>query len=76
LAKCAPTETVDAHHATDYRRCHIDGAFKDIYVDSLTEADVAKWFAALTDNAGPAREPLHGHPARSAEQGRSVGLPG
>jgi hypothetical protein len=39
--------------ATDYRRCHIDGAFKDIYVDSLTEADVAKWFAALTDNAGP-----------------------
>ena len=39
--------------ATDYRRSNIDGAFPDIYVDGLTEADVAKWFASLTDRAGP-----------------------
>lgn len=52
--KCAPTWKPSTRTtATDYRRCHIDGAFKDIYVDSLTEADVAKWFAALTDHAGP-----------------------
>ncbi len=38
---------------TEYRRCHIDGVFADTYVDSLTEAQVAKWFAALTDHAGP-----------------------
>jgi len=39
--------------ATDYRRRNIDGAFPDIYVDGLTQADVAKWFATLTDRAGP-----------------------
>jgi integrase len=50
---CASWKQSTRTTATDYRRCHIDGAFKDIYVDSLTEADVAKWFAALTDNAGP-----------------------
>lgn len=52
--KCAPSWKPSTRTtATDYRRCHIDGAFAEIYVDSLTEADVAKWFAALTDNAGP-----------------------
>jgi integrase len=52
--KCAPTWKASTRTtATDYRRCHIDGAFSDIYVDSLTEADVAKWFSALTDNSGP-----------------------
>lgn len=38
---------------TDYRRIHIDGAFADLHVDNISEADVAKWFAALTDRAGP-----------------------
>ena len=52
--KCAPTWKPSTRtNATDYRRCHIDGVFKDIYVDSLTVADVAKWFVALTDNSGP-----------------------
>ena len=52
--KCAPSWKPSTRTTTtDYRRCHIDGAFSDIYVDSLTEADVAKWFASVTDNAGP-----------------------
>jgi integrase len=52
--KCAPSWKQSTRTTTtDYRRSHIDGAFPDIYVDSLTEADVAKWFANLTDNAGP-----------------------
>jgi integrase len=39
--------------AAEYRRNSIDGAFPELHVDSLAEADVAKWFAALTDRAGP-----------------------
>jgi integrase len=53
-AKCSPAwKPSTIKTATDYRRCHIDGAFSDIYVDSLTEAEVSKWFAALTDGSGP-----------------------
>ncbi len=52
--KCSPSwKPSTVKTATDYRRCHIDGAFSDIYVDSLTEAEVSKWFAALTDGSGP-----------------------
>lgn len=52
--KCSPSwkpSTVET--ATGYRRCHIDGAFPEAFVDSLTEAEVIKWFVALTDNSGP-----------------------
>ena len=52
--KCSPSWKLSTvKTATDYRRGHIDGAFSDIYVDSLTEAEVSKWFAALTDRSGP-----------------------
>lgn len=52
--KCSPAwKQTTRTNSTEYRHNHIDGAFKDIYVDSLTEADVAKWFSALTDNSGP-----------------------
>ena len=52
--KCSPTwKPSTLKTTTEYRHCHIDGAFADTYVDSLTEAQVAKWFAALTDHAGP-----------------------
>jgi hypothetical protein len=52
--KCSPNwklSTVET--ATGYRRSHIDGAFPDAFVDSLTEAEVTKWFVALTDRSGP-----------------------
>ncbi len=52
--KCSPNwkpSTVET--ASGYRRCHIDGAFPDAFVDSLTEAEVTKWFVALTDRSGP-----------------------
>jgi len=39
--------------ATGYRRSHIDGAFPEAFVDSLTECEVTKWFVALTDKSGP-----------------------
>ena len=52
--KCAPTWKPSTQEtAGGYRRCHIDGAFPDAYVDSLSEAEVIKWFVALTDRSGP-----------------------
>lgn len=39
--------------ATGYPRSHIDGAFPEAFVDSLTEGEVTKWFVALTDKSGP-----------------------
>lgn len=36
-----------------YRKHYLDGAFPDTFVDSLDEAEVSKWFARLTDRAGP-----------------------
>ena len=52
--KCAPTWKPSTREtASGYRRCHIDGAFPDAYVDSLSEAEVIKWFVALTDSSGP-----------------------
>ena len=53
-AKCSTSwKPSTVKTATVYRRCHIDGAFPDAYVDSLTEAEVTKWFAALTNGSGP-----------------------
>jgi integrase len=52
--KCSPNWKPSTVKTTsDYRRCHIDGAFPDAFVDSLTEAEVAKWFVAVTDRSGP-----------------------
>lgn len=36
-----------------YRRNHLDGAFAGKFVDEIETADVARWFARITDNSGP-----------------------
>jgi integrase len=36
-----------------YRRAHLDHAFAGQHLDEITHADVQKWFAAVTDRAGP-----------------------
>lgn len=52
--KCSPAwKKTTQEAATGYRRCHIDGAFPEAFVDSLNEAEVTKWFVALTDRSGP-----------------------
>lgn len=52
--KCSTTwKSSTQETATGYRRCHIDGAFPEAFVDSLNEAEVTKWFVALTDRSGP-----------------------
>lgn len=52
--KCAPSWKPSTREtASGYRRCHIDGAFPDAYIDSLGETEVIKWFVALTDRSGP-----------------------
>ena len=52
--KCSPSwKPSTLETATGYRRCHIDGAFLEAFVDSLSEAEVTKWFLALTDRSGP-----------------------
>jgi integrase len=52
--KCSPTWKPSTQEtSTGYRRCHIDGAFPEAFVDSLSEAEVTKWFVALTDRSGP-----------------------
>jgi integrase len=38
---------------SQYRRAYIDGAFPDLFIDEINEGHVAKWFASLTDRAGP-----------------------
>lgn len=37
----------------EYRRHYLDDAFPGKFVDEITEADVARWFARTTDRAGP-----------------------
>lgn len=52
--KCVPSWKPSSQEtATGYRRCHIDGAFPEAFVDSLSEAEVTKWFVSLTDRSGP-----------------------
>jgi integrase len=53
-AKCAPAWKDSTFISqTTYRRNHLDDAFPDMFVDGLDEAHVARWFAGLTDRAGP-----------------------
>ena len=52
--KCAPVWKASTYVTqTYYRRTYLDGAFADAFVDSLSEAEVTKWFVAVTDRAGP-----------------------
>ncbi|NLR69260.1 integrase [Novosphingobium sp. ERN07] len=53
--KCSPgwkPSTVAT--CTNYRKSHIDGAFPDLFIDTLSEEQVVRWFVSLTDRAGPA----------------------
>ena len=36
-----------------YRRRCLDGAFKNKFIDQITQAEVARWFAETTDRLGP-----------------------
>lgn len=36
-----------------YRRLHIDGAFPRKFIDEIEQADIAKWFASVSDRSGP-----------------------
>jgi integrase len=36
-----------------YRRRCLDGAFKNQFIDQITQAEVARWFAETTDRLGP-----------------------
>lgn len=36
-----------------YRRYHLDGAFPGKSIDTIEESDVATWYAAIADSAGP-----------------------
>lgn len=43
--------TVETHDG--YRRLHLENAFAGKFVDQIKTADVARWFARLTDRSGP-----------------------
>jgi integrase len=52
-SKCGPGWKDSTYISqSTYRRNHLDDAFPDTFVDALDEAQVAKWFAGLTDRAG------------------------
>jgi integrase len=36
-----------------YRHAHLDAAFAGLHLDEIVHADVQKWFAGVTDRAGP-----------------------
>lgn len=38
---------------TNYRELYLDTAFTGKFIDEISEADVARWFTATTDRAGP-----------------------
>ncbi len=36
-----------------YRRCHLDGAFAGLFIDSIGTPEVQRWFVDVSDQSGP-----------------------